>query len=198
MISRDRSGIDADTGIKESEGYPDINTSCDINLSQVSTNLRSSANDTSDYSASPWRAPFYAVTEDEEVNSNSERSTLYTPRHNEISAPREAKRMRVISSDDQDFDTGSPEAEYGDNNPRYWKAHHQDLYSSKWYKALLWLILAAITSASVLVVIFFASGIDVFDYDGLYFWLFCITPLAGVVFVWVPGGVFFSKVFRPI
>ena len=96
------------------------------------------------------------------------------------------------------MNSGSQEAESSDSNPRYWKCYHQDLFDSKWYKALLWLILAATSSASVLVLVFFANGLDVFDYDGLYCWMFCIVPLSGVIFVWVPGGAFFSKVFRPI
>ena len=51
-------------------------------------------------------------------------------------------------------------------------------------------------SAACVIFAFFATGIDIFFYGGVYFWLICVAPLVGTVFLWVPGGVLFSKVFR--
>lgn len=80
---------------------------------------------------------------------------------------------------------------------RRWKAHHQDIHGSKWFKALLCLIFVAIVSAACLLFSLFAKSVDIFAfYHGVFFWLWCVLPLVGIVFLWVPCGIFFSKVFR--
>ena len=110
--------------------------------------------------------------------------------------------LRVLSSNDNEpalwRNPGTGRIEDGTRvqTSRIWKAHHQDFYKSKWFKSLLWVILLALVSAAFLLFTFFGSEADLFEYQGLYFWLFCVVPLFGGVLVWLLGGVVFSKVFQ--
>jgi len=87
----------------------------------------------------------------EEHNSTSsrERLTQSTP-NDQINASDDTEHREWLLSQhgpvlSRSPGTGRLEAGVSTNDQRRWKAHHQDLYASKWFKALIWLIFAAIS-----------------------------------------------------
>ena len=147
------------------------------------------------------RAVVGAVMHEEHNSTSSrERLTQSTPTYRTRASDDTEHREWLLSQHgsvlSRSSRTGRLEAGVSTNDQRRWEAHHQDLYASKWFKALIWLIFAAIFSAACVIFTFFATGNDIFSYGGIYFWLICVAPLVGTVFLWVPGGVLFSKVFR--
>lgn len=82
--------------------------------------------------------------------------------------------------------------------PRTWRAHHQDFYASKWFRFLEIIVIVSVIVVAVVVFLFASPGfeIDLFGPFAKYLSLVIfLSPVAFFLCI-VVGGVFTSKLFR--
>lgn len=84
--------------------------------------------------------------------------------------------------------------ELSNGSSTLWKAHQQDFYASKWFKSLHMFIIALIFSIACLLFTYLGLGVDIFD--NVYIVLPVIFSLFTGAIVFLPIGIFGSRVFR--